>query len=221
MFRDREKESPPCLTAILSLSCFWSALPCVPAVPLDYGADLWLRTGIRLGHGAAHRIGEAVIDVVARDQHNLPIRNLTENEFEVYETAKHGSAIPKRILYLRTIDPEQRNREENSSRGFHVSSGAVCALDSAVHYQIAIQASPEPGYHTVLIKTTRRHVILTFRRRYYVGHTRENATQKNLQKLVTPEALYEAACYHPLHRQPLQLPLKCSMLPAEAARVTR
>src|SRR5580692_8936840 len=90
---------------------------------------------------------EAVLDVVARDRRNLPITDLTANEFEVYEVPRHGGKIPRHILYLRTIDPERKNLEEEASSGFHVSSGAVCALDSTLHYEIAIQASSEPGYH--------------------------------------------------------------------------
>ncbi len=141
---------------------------------------------------------EVVIDVVARDGDNRPITNLAVNEFEVYDLPKHADKIPRRILYLRTVAPEDRDRGDASASGFHVSSGAVCALDYTLHYQIAVQASAEPGYHTVLVKTTRPHVSLTFRRQYYVGHTRENATTKDLKQLVKPAALQEAACYHPL-----------------------
>jgi hypothetical protein len=141
---------------------------------------------------------EVVLDVVARDRHDLPITDLAANEFHVYEIPKRGARIARRVLYLRTIDPERKDHEEGATSGFHVSSGAVCALDSAVHYQIAIPASSQPGYHTVLVKTTRPHVNLTFRRRYYVGLTRENATPNDLKKLVTLKALKEAACYHPL-----------------------
>ncbi len=141
---------------------------------------------------------EAVLDVVARDRHNLPIADLAASEFQVFEVPKHGRKIARRVLYLRTVDPERKDREENSSGGFHVTSGAVCALDAAVHYQIAIPASSEPGSHTVLVKTTRPDVNLAFRRTYYVGHTRDNATVQELKKLVTPEALQEAACTHPL-----------------------
>jgi hypothetical protein len=162
---------------------------------------------------------EAVIDVVARDHHNLPIADLAAHEFEVYEVPKHGGKISRRILYLRTIDPERKNREEDAAGGFHVSSGAVCALDATVHYQIAIPASSEPGYHTVLVKTTRPHVSLTFRRQYYVGHTRENATAEDLKKLVTPAALQEAACYHPLTAPTLAITAK--VLDAPGGNTTR
>jgi hypothetical protein len=162
---------------------------------------------------------EAVLDVVARDRHNLPITDLAANELEVYEVPKHGGKIIRRILYLRTIDPERKNLEENATSGFHVSSGAVCALDATVHYQIAIPASSQPGYHTVLVKTTRPHIHLSFRRQYYVGHTRENATSEELKKLVTSEALQEAACYHPL--TPPTLAITAKVLDAPGANTTR
>ncbi len=162
---------------------------------------------------------EAVLDVVARDRHNLPIADLTADEFQVYEIPEHGSGIARRILSLRTIDPERKNQEEDATSGFHVSSGAVCALDSAIHYQIAIPASPKPGYHTLVVKTTRPHVNLMFRRRYYVGLTRENATPKDLKKLVTPEALEEAACYHPL--TPPTLAITAKVLDAPGGNATR
>ncbi len=156
---------------------------------------------------------EAVIDVVARDRHNLPIADLAASEFQVFEVPQHGAKAPRRVLYLRTIDPERKTQEEDSANGFRVSSGAVCALDATVHYQIAIPASSEPGYHTVLVKTSRPHVFLTFRRQYYVGHTRENATPTDLKKLVTPTALQEAACYHPLTQPTLAVTAKVLDVP--------
>ena len=95
---------------------------------------------------------EVVIDVVARDRHNLPIADLAAGEFQVSQVSKHGRPIPLRILYIHTIDPGQKNIEENETSGFHVSTGAVCALDYTLHYQIAIAASSQPGYHTILVK---------------------------------------------------------------------
>jgi hypothetical protein len=69
------------------------------------------------------------------------------------------------------------------------------------------------------VKTTRRHVNLTFRRQYYVGHTRENATAEDLKKLVTPTALQEAACYHPL--TPPTLAISAGVLSAPGGNTTR
>jgi hypothetical protein len=162
---------------------------------------------------------EALLDVVARDRHNLPITDLAANEFEVYEIPERGARIARRILSLRTIDPERKDQEDDATGGFHVSSGAVCALNSAIHYRIAIPASSQPGYHTIQVKTTRPHVNLTFRQRYYVGLTRENATPKELKKLVTPEALREAACYHPL--TPPTLAITAKVLDTAGGNATR
>jgi hypothetical protein len=162
---------------------------------------------------------EALLDVVARDRHNLPITDLAANEFQVYEVSKPGGKTSSRILYIRTIDPERKDQEQNATSGFHVSSGAVCALNAKIHYQIAIPASSEPGYHAVLVKTTRPQVDLTFRRQYYVGLTRENATPKDLKKLVTPEALQEAACYHPL--TPPTLSITAKVLDTGSTNTTR
>jgi hypothetical protein len=162
---------------------------------------------------------EAVLDVVARDRNNLPITDLAAGEFKVYEVPKRGGKISRRVLFIRAIDPQRKRQEEESSTGFHVSSGAVCALDATVHYQIAIQASSEPGYHTVLVRTTRPNVDLAFRRRYYVGRSREDATPKELKELVTPAALHEAACYHPI--TPLTLAITAKVLDAPGGNITR
>jgi hypothetical protein len=162
---------------------------------------------------------EAVLDVVARDRHNLPIADLAAGEFQVYEVPRHGRPIPRRVLYIRTIDPARQDPDDDATGGFHVTSGAVCALDAAIHYRIAIPASSEPGSHTVLVKTTRPNVRLTFRRQYYVGFSRENATVKDLKKLVTPEALEEAACYHPLTQPTIALTAK--VLQAPGGKTTR
>jgi hypothetical protein len=175
-------------------------------------------SGQEYGSGAVFLIDsrEAVLDVVARDHHNLPIANLAAEEFQVYELPQHGGKILRPILYLRTIDPERRNQDTS---GLQVSSGAICALDATVHYEIAIRASSEPGYHTVLVKTSRRNVDLSFRRHYYVGLTRANATPKDLKNLVTPAALQEAACYHPL--TPPTLALAGKVLDASGGEGTR
>lgn len=162
---------------------------------------------------------EAVIEVVARDRRNLPIADLAASEFEVYEFQEHGSRIQRRILWLRAMNPERKPIESESTKGFQVRSGAVCALDATVHYEIAIQASAEPGFHTILVRTTRAHIQLSFRRQYYVGLRRDNATPQELKRLVTPAALNEAACYHPL--TPPTLAISARILDAAVGNTTR
>jgi len=47
-------------------------------------------------------------------------------------------------------------------------------MSATLHYELAYQPSPEGstgGYHEILVATTRPHVRLSFRRRYYVGMT--------------------------------------------------
>lgn len=162
---------------------------------------------------------EAVIDVVARDRRNLPIANLTADELEVREVTGRSSAFARRILSFRIVEPERVEQAEESTNGFHVSSGAVCALNALVHYQIAIPASSEPGLHSIVVETTRPNVHLSYRRQYYVGLRRENATPKALKALVTPTALQEAACYHPL--TPPTLAITGKVLDAPGGKGTR
>jgi len=69
------------------------------------------------------------------------------------------------------------------------------------------------------VKTTRPHVSLAFRQQYYVGYTQENFTPKALKRLVTPEALKEAACYHPL--TPSTLAMTARVLDAADGKATR
>ncbi len=162
---------------------------------------------------------EVVLDVVARDRHNLPIADMAPGDFQVYELPKHGARIPLRILSLRAVDPQNKTQQEDATGGFRVSSGAVCALDSVLHYEIAIPASSEPGFHDILVKTTRPHVDLTFRRQYYVGFTTTTVTPKDLKRLVTPTALKEAACYHPL--APPTLAVTARVIGAAGGNTTR
>ncbi len=142
---------------------------------------------------------EVVLDVVARDKHNNSVNDLAESEFEVAETGKHGDKNPRRILSLRMIDPRRDASHAGAAdSGFRISSGAICALNATVHYEIAIQASPEPGYHQVLVRTTRPQVALSFRHRYYVGESADDSRPKNRKAGSEDVALGEAACFHPL-----------------------
>ena len=166
-------------------------------------------------HVESHK---AAIDLVARDSRNLPIASLTADELMVYEIPKHGAKF-RGALIPSQVDPERKDQSEELAGVFHVTSGAVCALDCNSSLPDSIQASADPGFHTVLVKTTRPHVHLTFRRQYFVGHTRENATAETLKKLVTPTALQEAACYHPV--TPATLALTASVLDIPGRTSTR
>jgi hypothetical protein len=140
---------------------------------------------------------EVVIEVVARDQHHNPVTDLKEDEFQVFDAGKHADKAPRRILSMRTIDPHKdESRAGASESGFRISSGAVCALNATKHYQLAIQAAPEPGNHEIVVKTTRPSVTLSFRRRYYVGPAPDQVKPRDRKAATEDIALGEAACWH-------------------------
>jgi hypothetical protein len=139
---------------------------------------------------------EVVLDVVARDKNHNPVNDLAENEFQVFEVGKHADKNPKHILSMRLIDPHSGASHEGAREaGFSIRSGATCALNAAAHYELAIQASPEPGFHPILIKSTRAQVTLSFRRHYYVGPTPSGAA-KDSKDSAESIALGDAACFH-------------------------
>jgi hypothetical protein len=140
---------------------------------------------------------EVVIEVVARDQHNDTVNDLKEDEFQVFDAGKHADKTPRRILQMRTIDPHGNAAGTGANEGgFRMSSGSVCAINATTHYQLSIQAAPEPGYHEVLVKTTRPKVTLSYRRRYYVGPTPAQMHGKDRKAATEDIALGEAACWH-------------------------
>jgi hypothetical protein len=141
---------------------------------------------------------EVVLEVIARDQHHNTVSDLTENEFQVFDVGKHADKNPRRILSVRSIDPHRDDsRLGVADSGFRISTGAICALNATIHYELAVQASPEPGFHQIVVKTTRPKVTLSFRRRYYVGvpygdepHTKDRKVNSD------GITLGEAACWH-------------------------
>ncbi|UWZ86027.1 PA14 domain-containing protein [Occallatibacter riparius] len=139
---------------------------------------------------------EAVIEVVATDQHNNPVNDLKQDEFQVFDAGKHADKTPRQMLSMRMIDPHSPNGADASDNGFRISSGAVCALNATTHYQLAIQAAPEPGYHDVLVKTTRPKVRLSYRKRYYIGPTPDQVHARDRRAATEDVALGEAACWH-------------------------
>jgi len=142
---------------------------------------------------------EVVLDVVARDQHNNPVANLTASDLQVFERGNGKELNPKRIRSIRVIDPHRdASRAGATDSGFRISSGAVCALNSTTHYEIAIAASDEPGFHQILVNTTRAKVTLSFRHRYYVGQTANDSHPEDRTAGDESRALREAACFHSL-----------------------
>jgi len=142
---------------------------------------------------------EVVLDVVARDRHNNPVSDLTQGDLQVFELGEHQEISPRRIRSLRKIDPLlDASHAGATDSGFRISSGAICALNATTHYELTIQASPEPGFHRLLVNTTRPKVTLSFRHRYYVGPTSDDSHLPDHQVAAEGVALKEAACFHSL-----------------------
>lgn len=142
---------------------------------------------------------EVVLDVVARDKNHNPVGDLKDSEFQVFDADKHADKSPKHILSMRVIDPHsETSRAGGHESGFSIRSGATCALSATPHYELAIQASPTPGFHQVQIKTTRAQVTLSFRHRYYVGATPSGPAAKESKDSADSIALGDAACFHTL-----------------------
>lgn len=142
---------------------------------------------------------EVVLDVIARDKSHKPVNDLAQNEFQVFDVGKHADKNPKAILSMRVVDPHNDpGHSGGRESGFSIRSGATCALSATSHYQIAIQASPEPGFHQILIKSTRAQIVLSFRHRYYVGQAPSGQPQKETKESAESIALGDAACFHTL-----------------------
>jgi hypothetical protein len=140
---------------------------------------------------------EVVLDVIARDKNHNPVGDLAESDFQVFEVGKHADKNPKHILSMRVIDPHSDpSHAGGHESGFSIRSGATCALSATPHYELAIQASPEPGFHQILIKSTRAQVTLSFRHRYYVGSTPSGSDSKERKGPAETIALGDAACFH-------------------------
>ena len=139
---------------------------------------------------------EVVIDVVARDKNHNSVGDLAQNEFQVFQAGKNADKNPLHILSMRVIDPHSAASQNGGHEsGFSIHSGAVCALNATTHYEFTVPASGEPGFHQVLVKTTRAGVTLSFRHQYYVGPT-PGTVAKQSKDNSESIALGDAACAH-------------------------
>jgi hypothetical protein len=104
---------------------------------------------------------EVVVEVVAIDRHNHPVRDLKESDFQIFEAAIHSQRTPRNLSAFHLIDPASpESRIDAPSAGFRVASGG-CATGKTFHYELAYQPSPDgltSGYHEILVTTSRPHV---------------------------------------------------------------
>ena len=120
-------------------------------------------------------VHEVVVTVVAIDQHNHPVSDMKENDFQVFEVG-NWTRSRQNIVAFHMVDPAMpKPLNDAGPRVFRVRSDEGCAIGRRSHYEIAFHPSHggwTGGYHEVLVTTSRPHVRLLFRRRYYVGETK-------------------------------------------------
>jgi hypothetical protein len=165
--------------------------PAAEQSPDNHTGDFILRVTAR----------EVVVDVVALDRHQRPVKDLNESDFSVYEIGKRSKKIPVRISSARIVDPALQDAQaDQPSGGFHIALSGTCAIATRFHYRITYQPSPEgwaSGYHELLIRANRPDVALSYRHQYYVGEM--NVSEKPRirgNSSSDAEELRRAACFH-------------------------
>ena len=70
---------------------------------------------------------EVVVELVARDRNNYPVRGLKESDLQVFELAEHSGKQSRSISSLRVVDPAlEKTRADLSSGGFKITLGGMC-----------------------------------------------------------------------------------------------
>jgi hypothetical protein len=143
---------------------------------------------------------EVIIEVVARERDNHPVTDLKETDLQIFEIPRHSQKLLRKITSFHTVDPsEEETQPAASSGGFQIKLGGGCAISTTFHYQLAFQPSSEgwkSGYHEVLVTTTRSHVTISYRHRYYVGEMDLPTKPRIHNGSYDDMALQRAACYH-------------------------
>lgn len=142
---------------------------------------------------------EVLVDVVATDDRNHPVRDLSASEIEIVEVKDGGR---KDSVAMASFHPADAALEDAQpapqSGGFRVSLGGDCAARATFHYEISFHPDEDgwqSGYHNIEVRTTRKAVKLSYHNRYYVGAKEALPGLPSRKDL--DAALQNAACYHP------------------------
>jgi len=144
---------------------------------------------------------EVVIEIIARDRrnHNQPVRDLSPEEFRVYELPESFNNVPQTITNLRAVDPTAANNTVENPSALRLIVGGGCAQKSTFHYELAYHPNLDTwksGYHHILVTTTRDGVTLSYRQQYYVGEMNVDSKPKTRKVPQLDRELAIAACYH-------------------------
>jgi hypothetical protein len=158
---------------------------------------------------------EVIVDVIAVNSRNGPVPDLSPVDLQVFDVDSEAAAGYKRrpildrhppsnpISSLRWIDATGNESGAAEAQQTALRISASCLEHATPYYQLAYHPDARgmtPGYHNVLITTTRRGVHLYYRHRYYVGNTAPLAA--NLPDVLAAPRLAQldaqlrqAACY--------------------------
>jgi hypothetical protein len=141
---------------------------------------------------------EVLIDVLATDRRDRPVRDLSQERIEISEVNEHGRKTPVEIASFRAVDAAlELAQAPPESGGFRLSLGGDCAARATYHYEISFHPDEEgwrSGYHEIEVRTTRPGVKLAYRHSYYVGARGEPDRLPTTAEAAA--ALQAAACYH-------------------------
>lgn len=149
---------------------------------------------------------EVVLELVAIGSHGRPVTDLKASDLQVFEVG--GNKRQEKISSVRLIDPAHAEGSEAADAAA-VAPGKTCATRSAPYYMLAYHVGEEgwtSGYHEIQVTTSREHVKLSFRHRYYVGTTVAPSKPQLKTASQVTAALQQAACYHP--QRPVSLNLR-------------
>jgi len=111
-----------------------------------------------------------IVDVVARDQEDNPVRDLTASDLHVLEKIGESSAIPEKIASFEPVtDPAQRKSTRTSGIVLGWLHPSFCPLTGG--YELTYYLSPESrkdGLHRISVTSSRPGLRLFFRPGYRI-----------------------------------------------------
>lgn len=160
---------------------------------------------------------EVLVDVVALDQQNHPVPDMQQADFQIFELAKRAQ-IPREITAFLTVDPTSQLTSSSvapvtASSAHPATPGESCATHSSLHYRLAFRAdysSWPPGFHNILVTTSRPGVHLSFRNNYPGIPVAPKVGPQQHIVMDEDEALELATCKFPI--TPPSLSLSASLI---------
>jgi hypothetical protein len=141
---------------------------------------------------------EVVLDLIAADARNRPVRDLNPAELTVQDQPEHSRPITQTISSLHILDREPIPAAAGEQvSGFRLGGMETCLDRASVHYELAYNPGATgqiAGFHDVKIHANRRGVRLFYRHRYFVGQTAGPTKPDSASP--EPRQLREDACSH-------------------------